>query len=58
MIHFEKVEQLFGKSLVARGRANKGDNSIRQRGRNDIVLDVYFCLNLPFEKGNEEKGVE
>ena len=51
MIHFAKLEQLFGKSLVARGRANKGDNSIRQRARNDIVLDVYFCLNLTFEKG-------
>ena len=51
MIHFEKLKQLFGKSLVARGRANKGDNSTRQRETNDIVLDVYFCLNLNFEKG-------
>ena len=56
MIHFENLEQLFGKSLVAMKANNKGDNSnlfgySKERETNDIVLDVYFCLNLPLDKG-------
>ena len=53
LIDFEKLEQLFGKSLVGKTRAKKGDNSLgynKEREINNIVFDVYFCLNLPFDK--------
>ena len=53
MIDFEKLEELFGKSLVGKTRAKKGDNSLgynKEREINNIVFDVSFCLNLPFDK--------
>ena len=53
MIDFEKLEQLFGNSLVGKTRAKKGDYSFGysiEIETNKIVLDVYFCLNLPFDK--------
>ena len=44
LIEEMKVSSALGNSVVSPSVRSK-------RERNDIVLDVYFCLNLPFYKG-------